>query len=331
MEKIAVHNIAKKIDFVVVILLISVSAVIAYGYFSRVDKPNYGLRFELHSQIIQGTALSPYRYRILVPFLANGLTAIFSVVLSEKAAFLLSYAVYDLLAVFFLLATLFLWLRSWFSREQALIGVLFTAGTIPIALQDHYFQPWSLLEVGLFSAALLAIYRKHYWLLASLVILASLNRETAAFIPLVFLLASLDIKSLFKPSSKMDWMLLLRFICLFLIWAVIFLGLHFLRGSVAHIESIKELLARNMAIGSLFYAFVNSGLFLGGFWVFTVLGFKYAPSFIRRVALIVPLYLLLVIVYGVWYEVRLLTPLYPVFIPLGLSFVFRHDLNTPAT
>jgi len=57
-----------------------------------------------------------------------------------------------------------MWSRN---REQALVGTLFVAATIPIALRDHYFQPWSLLEAGLFSAALLAILRKRYWLLTA--------------------------------------------------------------------------------------------------------------------------------------------------------------------
>ena len=120
-------NIERKIDFSSLILILSVSAVIAYGYFGRVDRPNFELRLELHNQIITGTAPSPYRYRILVPFAGEILTRTLLVILPMKAAFLLSYAIYDLTVIFFLLAVLFLWLRTWFNMEQALIGVLFIA------------------------------------------------------------------------------------------------------------------------------------------------------------------------------------------------------------
>jgi hypothetical protein len=324
-----IHDIEKKIDLSALILILSVSAVIAYGYFSRVDRQNYESRLELHNQIIAGTAPSPYRYRILVPIAGEFFTKALSVVLSIKAAFLLSYATYDLLAVFFLLAILFFWLRTWFNREQALIGVLFVAGTMPIALQDHYFQPWSLLEAGLFSAALLAIHRQRYWLLASLVALASLNRETAVFIPLAFLL-TIDMKSLLNTRSRNEWKPILLFGGLFLIWAAVFWGLRYFRGSASHIETIEGLLARNTTKGSLFYTFVNGSLFLGGLWAFAFLGFRYAPSFIKRVALIIPLYLITVIVWGVWYEVRLLMPLYPVLVPLGLSFLYPQERKTMA-
>ena len=60
-------NIKNYVDFKVLILLFSVSATLAYGYFRLVDVPHYQVRLELHNQIISGTALSPYRYRVLVP------------------------------------------------------------------------------------------------------------------------------------------------------------------------------------------------------------------------------------------------------------------------
>lgn len=319
-----IRDIEKNIDLNALILILSVSAVIAYGYFNRVDRPKLESRLELHNAIISKTAPSPYRYRILVPFVGEVLTQGLSVVCSVKASFLLAYAVYDLLSISFLLVVLFFWLRTWFTRDQALIGVLFVAGTMPIALQDHYFSALVFLEAGLFSAALVAIHRKHYWLLASLVVLASLNRETALFIPLAFLL-SIDMRSLLNSRSKNEWKPILIFSGLLLIWAAVFVGLRYFLGSASHIETIEGLLARNTTKGSLFRTFVNGSLFLGGLWVFALLGFRHAPSFIKRVALIVPPYLITVAAWGVWYEVRLLMPLYAVLVPLGLSFLYPQE------
>jgi hypothetical protein len=68
---IAKLRIIRKIEWKAFLLIISVSAVIAYSYYDRVDSPNYELREDLHKQIIQGTAPSPYRYRVLVPFTCN--------------------------------------------------------------------------------------------------------------------------------------------------------------------------------------------------------------------------------------------------------------------
>jgi hypothetical protein len=314
------RDLRKNIDLSALVLIISVSAVIAHKYFNEVDMPNFESRLELHNEIISGTAPSPYRYRILVPFVAEFIIHVLSVVFPNKVSFLLVYTMYDLLSISFLLLVLFFWLRTWFTKDQALIGVLFIAGTIPIALQDHYFQPWSLLEAGFFSAALVAIHRQHYLLLVSLTVLASLNRETALFIPLAFLL-SIERRSI----NKNKWKPIILFIGLLLIWATTFLGLRYFLGSASHVATIQELLAQNVTKGNLLRTLGNVSLFLGGFWIFAIFGFRDAPIFIQRLSLIVPLYLITVAIWGVWYEVRLLMPLYPILLPSGLCFLYPQE------
>jgi hypothetical protein len=127
----------------------------------------------------------------------------------------------------------------------------------------YYFQPWSLLEAGFFSAALVAIHRQHYLLLVSLTVLASLNRETALFIPLAFLL-SIERRSI----NKNKWKPIILFIGLLLIWATTFLGLRYFLGSASHVATIQELLAQNVTKGNLLRTLGNVSLFLGGFWIF---------------------------------------------------------------
>ncbi len=311
-------------DFAALLFILSVSASLAYGYFNKVDRQYYPARIETQQQIMAGTASSPDQYRVLVPVIAQVFINAFSAVVSEKAAFYITYAIFDLLAIFFILAILFAWLKTWFTWEQSLIGVLFVAATMPIALQDHAFQPWSLLEVGLFTASLMAIRQNRYWTLAAMVSIASLNRETAVFIPVAFLLADLGSTNLFTKGVKINWKPFVIFCGLFLIWAATFIGLRYFLGQAPHAESLADLIALNTTKDSLINAVMNGSLFLGVIWVFAVFGYKHAPTFIKRVALVVPLYLLTVLVWGVWFEVRLLMPLYPILVPLGLSFAFRN-------
>ena len=184
------------------LLLLSVSAVIAYTYFRQIIQPNLAPMLELHGQILQGIAPSPYRYRILVPYLTEIIKRVFSLFVDSGHAFLFAYVLYDFFSIFLLLVSLFKWLRVWFSSEQALVGVLFVAGTMPIALRDHYFQPWSFLEPVFFTLAFYAMFRKRYLFLASIVLVASLNRETALFIPLTFLL--LNFQELVLSQALLD-------------------------------------------------------------------------------------------------------------------------------
>lgn len=318
----------KKADYIGLLLIFSVSAVLGYIHFLKVDLPNGEARFELHNEIIkgkEGKALSPDRYRVLIPFMVEIIRrgCFLDTLFSKNKAFLLSYAMYDLLAIFFTLAMLFVWLRTWFSNERALIGVLFVASTIPIALKDDYFQPWSLMEPGLFAAALLLIYKRRLGLLALLTLLASLNRETAVFIPFAFLFANLDVVNIFCGRKKIQWKAVFYFVAIFSEWAVIFLGLRYFLGIAPYVLTIGKIISLNLTRSRLFYTVINGGLFLGGFWILTVLGFRHAPSFIKRVTFLVPFYLATVMIWGLWNEVRLLMPLYPILIPLGLCSIYK--------
>jgi hypothetical protein len=304
-------------------IILSVSAVLAYVYFRQVGSPYLKERLELHGQILRGTAESPYRYRVLVPFIGEALTRGLSAVLPANRAFLLAYALYDLAAILFLLGVLHRYLGAWFSNEQALVGVLFAAATMPIALRDHYFQPWSLLEAGLFTVGLLCIYRRRLWALASIVALASFNRETAVFIPLAFLSANAPIGG----TGESDRMPVRRTMLLFAgycaIWAVIFFGLRAVFGGAQPVMTLPEVLARNTAPAVTLRAIVRAGLLFGAFWIFAAAGFMRAPGFVRRVSLVALPYLAAVFVWGMWHEVRLLMPLYAIVIPLGFSFLYR--------
>ncbi len=320
-------------------IILSVSAVLAYIYFRQVGSPYAVERIELHERILAGAAESPYRYRVLVPCLAEGLTRALSAALPGGKAFLLSYALLDLAAILLLLGVLYRYLRAWFTSDQALIGVLFAAATMPMALRDHYYQPWSVLEAGLFAAGLLCIRDRLYVLLALIVALASFNRETAVFIPLAFLVCAIgengtDNENDESGAKRAHDLSRRRFILLFAayvaIWAVVFFGLRWFFGEGPRIVSVRELLARNTIRPAIFRTAVHLALIFGAFWLFAIFGFRRSPPFVKRTVLLAPAYLVVIALWGVWYEVRLLMPLYAIVVPLGLSFLYPRGEAYPA-
>jgi len=107
---IAKLGITRKIEWKVFLLIISVSAVIAHSYYERVDIPNYELTADLHKQIIQGTAPSPYRCRVLVPLTCNVLIDILSHLFyfPDKLSFLNPCGIYDFVSISSTLIILFL-------------------------------------------------------------------------------------------------------------------------------------------------------------------------------------------------------------------------------
>jgi len=64
-------------------------------------------------------------------------------------------------------------------------------------------------------------------------------------------------------------------------------------------------------------------LFLGFGWIFAVYGWTRAPRFVRGVGRVLPFYLAAFAVWGWWREVRILTTLYPIVIPLVLACCYQ--------
>jgi len=312
--------------YIVFALLFSVSLVIGDYHYHGIDKPNLDTRLKLHTKIIDGTAESPYRYRILVPFVMEHLAKTLPQFIPANKRFLLSYLVYDITVVFFMLGLLFVYLRLWFPAEQSLIGVLFVSSTMIAAMKNHYYQPWSFLDASFFTLGLLAIFKKKYVGFAFLVVLATLNRATAIFLPLTYLLISIntDVSRKYRnTSSLLSRQDLFRFLVYFALWLTVFIGLRWILGQAGSVHTIRELWALNTTPARLLYALINNSIFLGLFWLFAVRGFGCAPIYVRKTVRIVPLYILVIAVYGVWHEVRLLMTLYPILVPLGLSFIYR--------
>ena len=87
-------------------------------------------------------------------------------------------------------------------------------------------------------------------------------------------------------------------------------------------DPVAKLLFLNLERGRLILAVEHWVLFMGLGWVLVFLGLRRAPEFVYRMALLVPLYLPAVLVFGVWFEVRLLMPMYPVLLPLLLTSLY---------
>ncbi len=308
---------------VVAAMLVSVGAVTAYQYFRQVDYPFHDGRVATHRQLLEGAELSPFRYRVLVPFAVEGLIRGLSTALGPRLAFLAAYAVYDGIVFVALFGTLYGYLRRWFPPDGSLLAVLFTGATMPVALRDHYFQPWSPLEVVLFTAGLwLASRRRHAWL-ALVVVAAALNRETALFLVVALLLADLDVLGPWRERPPAAWRgPVLRGALHLGLWLAVFAGLRVALGPAPPAHTLGEIWAINTTAARGLRALATGVLFLGAFWAFAALGWRTAPRFAKNAALVVPAYLVAMGLFGEWHETRLLMTLYPFLLPLVLGFLY---------
>jgi hypothetical protein len=300
----------------VLCLVTAAVAVSAFDYGVRRDQRIQEVAEVTHREIIQHTAPSPHRYRVLVPFALQPAIAAAEHVMAPSLAFRRVYDVYYLIAFALMLVTLRQYLRSWYSDDQSLIGALFVASTLPIVLRQHYFEPASFLEPSLITIALLWTYRGLAWRVVPLTIIASFTRETAVFIPVACWFAA-SASAVKYPRGTMT---AVTFSSLMLS-AVIFAGLRWRLGVAPHV-SLADVWTINTGGEGLLAAFVNVSLFLGGAgWILVVAGYRRAPVFVQQALRFTPIYVATLAVWAVWYEVRLLMLLYPVLVPCMLSAI----------
>jgi hypothetical protein len=181
-----------------------------------------------------------------------------------------------------------------------------------VALRDHYFQPWSLVNALAFALAALLLYRRRWIVFGVMVFVSAFNRESSLLIPFLYLFVCMK-----RENRAIHVVRLIVFIA---IWCGGYAIVRAIQGDAMPLQPLSNILEKNLTPKYVLYMFLNGALFLGAFWVFVAKGFKESPEFIKRLALYIPFYLVGVLIYGVWKEVRLLMPLYPVLIPMALSF-----------
>ena len=296
-------------------ILLTAAGVSAYDWSFRVDDPIKQERLDTHSRIVNRTARAPERYRVLVPYLLEPPVRALTRFMPYEKAFGRVYAAFYLLAITVMLYALHLSLRTFFTTEQALVGVLVAASTLPMALRYHAYSPYSLLEPTFFALALVWLREQRHVRLVLLMLVATLNRETGIFIAF-FLLA---VAPLDRPHLR-------RAAVLLTIWAATFLGLRWYAGDAPRYFDLQTTWHGNThTLEQLAIAATSWILRLGAFWLYAAIGISRAPAFVRRSALVLPAYALTILVWGTWVEVRLWLPMYPVILPLALSYLFTPD------
>jgi len=133
----------------------------------------------------------PFQYRILVPFLVNGIPG-----------WLIEKPVARFFAIEFLatLGTVFAfraWLRRFFSDDllRSLLSLLIVPCMVysfVLPRDTPLWFPWDIPSVLVFALGLLFLHEKRWWLFYPLFVLGTLNRETTCFLTIIFFLGHWD-------------------------------------------------------------------------------------------------------------------------------------------
>jgi hypothetical protein len=298
----------------VIALLVAACSVSAFDYAVRQDPALLEGRVASHRGIVTRTAFEPDRFRVLVPWIVEPIARLAAREMPYESAVRRVYGVVSFGLLVLMLSTLLLYVRQWFLLERALVGVLLVAATMPIALRQHYLAPWSLLEPSLLTLMLIGVstHRLRLMELLALTLVAALNRETGVIIPAAFVVVAWNELG---PRRALMWGLP----CIGVGAAVILLVRWVIGPGILYV-TLADIWRTNSSREGFAAAMTNVALFLGCTgWILAAIGARRAPAFTKRALWIGALYLPLIWVWGVWYEVRLLMPFYPILVPLVLS------------
>lgn len=300
-------------------LLVTAAAVNAFDY--SVLVPLQQVRRDTHRAVVEGRADAPQQYRVLVPLVLDTPIRLIARVLPYEKAFGRTYAAYHLVALTLALAALSRYLRVWFSAEQALAGALIVGSTIHLALRqgeywdmasippDGVFAPSSLLEPTLVAFGLLLIIDDRRWALAGWIVVAALNSEAGVLLPLLFLVT--------RRGTRNHVLHSLAYLA---VWAAVSVAVRQFMGSRPGSFDVGDVVATNLQ--NLPTLVINLVLFLGPVWMLLPMGWHRTPVFARRALLVIPLYVMGVVFWGNWWDVRNLMPLYPILLPPALAALF---------
>lgn len=275
--------------------------------------PKADKRTQRHAQILEGEGRAPWAYRVLSPAVTEVLTQAATPVLGRAHAPVASYLLWRWAWTFCLLLLFHGLLRTWLDPPEALAGTLLLAALHPASYHFYWYQPDSPPDLVLWVAAALLTLRGRGWWLVPLVLVGSLNRETAVFVVLVHLALGWDR----EPRRA----LLLRAITILLTWASVFAGLRLVLGPRPWSGGFPGMLLANLTHPTwLLWA----GVFLGALWVLPWLSWRTQPPSLRRLSLaLVVGYLPLQLVFGRIREVRLLLPLALFLVPMAIIALRR--------
>lgn len=239
-----------ELDVIAAALLIAVAVAIAFVDFYVRRNPSYALTTYI-PQVLAGTYEAPFIYRPLAPWIIR--TAIGVSGLSPLATFVLL----RLVAILGALVLFYAYLRTWFSAEAGIGATMAMAALLPFTLTNSWPVPGTYLELAMFSAGALAIVRGRDWLFAGILLVASLNRETSAFLLALWVVA--------RAGSRRwpRWVPLGA--AMGVAWTTVFIGLRWLYGFKTYTVFV---LGRNLAFMNVLDTAIDPRLrVFAWFWV----------------------------------------------------------------
>ncbi len=271
-------------------------------HWQAVDRVWRDFQTQEHMSVIAGTYVAPVQYRILTYALAEGLVRLGLPI----------HSAHEVWRVIFTTLSLFVFykfLRRWFSPMLSLVGMFMLAAIIPLTYVYYMMGVTDPANMLVFFLAFWAMReRRDVWLIP-LVGIGMLNRETPILLPLFYAAVRFG-----QP--------LRQWLPLFLITSGlavgVYLGLRVAYRPVCCDYGILEAIWVNLTDWRAYLdGIVVFNIGLWGAWI----GWRRRPEFLRRLSLMVPVFIVPYLVQGTMRESRYYLPVLAIVIPMVLLYL----------
>lgn len=299
-------------------LILYVGVAVAVGFVDFRVRPGQQQDYPVTHYIpgvLNGTYGAPATYRVLAPFL----TDLFIRVTGIDA--LIGFLITRLIFIYAALVALHAYARHWYSPGPALGGTLGVAALLPLTFTNGWAHPDSFPELCLFTLGCLLVARGNDLLFFFVLILATLNRETAVFLVLLW--------GCYRLPGRWSRGDLARLAGYALTWIAIYAGLRWLRGFQsyqyftfwANVNALKPVPPGYDPYRRIFGYFWLVLLVIPGWFAVRASRMPGAPAFVRRVPPVAGAFVAVCFVISMVIEARIFVPMFPLLLP-GVMWVF---------
>jgi len=310
----------KKYFLPLLILTASMSFITSYyHHYTYIGATNQHLVAIDHMEVVSAKAPAPMQYRAAPYFIAQGIlniTVKFGIS-NDSASLAIVYTAIRFLVMTVAGLALLYFLGLWFDLKSSVMGLLFMFAVNPLAEYQYYHQPgdpWNLL---FFILGFIFIAKKYDLLLIPLIFIAVPFRETVLLLIPAYIAARYDED---KPLT-----VILISIALIIAWLVPWYSLRVIFGNATNYmeqklddANLPGVFAENIS-GTKGWAVLL--LYFNILWIAIFAAWNRIPRVIRRIFVIVPLFLLIHLVWGRLVEGRLYAPILPLFLVAGLAWL----------
>lgn len=243
-----------------------------------------------------------------------------------------AFSLLRIASIFLFFLIFHFYMREWGDEKTAFTGTLFVAATVPLTFNIYYEIPTEFFEMIFFTVGIWAIYKEKIGLLIITTFLATLSRETSAFLPLIYFFNVVKLDDLKENRGKLLKNLSLVFV-VGLMWLLPYVFLRWFSGLGAewnHQDSVSHNLKGLSQFFQNFNLFNNFLFYLylfGIFWVLPFLYWKNLSLFWKKTLAATP-FIVAVFLFGGGFmnEPRELVLLYPVIVPPALAALFGEKI-----